>query len=669
MKECKVKMETTASEIQVESKDEKRLTEVSSQDEKQEEKASMLCFKRRKKAAKAAKPKAGSKAADVARKPTPEAGASDHLPPPGGAWASIKHLVTRKKRSDSKQQQSLEAKTQPEINAEDTDLSKKKAKSRCKIPCIKFSKGEKRSDHSKIIEDSDYSIKVQGEAESLDTKTPTQSDDQATKTKLTQPLINEVVSQKDDDEVCESNVSNSITSGENVISVELGIDMVPSGIQTGTVVLEEEIKTIEEKQNVQPSPAIQTGTVVLEEEIKTIEEKQNVQPSSAIQTGTVVLEEEIKTIEEKQNVQPSSAIQTGTVVLEEEIETIEEKQNVQPSSAIQTGTVVLEEEIETIEEKQIVQPSSAIQTGTVVLEEEIETIEEKQNVQLSSAIQPGTVVLKEEIKTIEEKQNVQPSSAIQTGTVVLEEQIKTTEEKQSVQPPSATQTGNVVLEEEIKTVEEKQSVHTSSAIQIGTVVLEEEVKTVEKQSVQPQQASPPETSAAEHQPPVASDVPPSPVVVPDQQIVEEDKSSITESGLNCEDHESRKIVTEESKPKDTELSQETDFKENEINAEKPKPEESKRMEPIAIIITDTEISEFDVKKSKNVPKQFLISIENEQVGVFANDSGFEGRTSEQYETLLIETASSLVKNAIQLSVEQLVNEMVSDDNKINNLLQ
>ncbi|XP_012579929.1 PREDICTED: A-kinase anchor protein 5 [Condylura cristata] len=434
MKESTVKMETTASEIQVESKDEKKVTEVSPQDKKQEKKASMLCFKRRKKAAKAVKPKADSKAADAARKHTPEAGASDQLQPPGGAWASIKRLVTRKKRSDSKQQQSLEANVQPEINAEDTDLSKKKAKSRLKIPCIKFSKGEKRSDHSKIIEDSDYSIKVQGEAESLDTKPPTQLADQATNTNLTQPVNEVSVSQKVDDEVCESNVSNSVT-GENVISVELGIDTVPSAIQTETVVLEEEIKTIEETQ-----------------------------------------------------------------------------------------------------------------------------------------------------------------------------------------------------------------------------------------SVQPQQASPPEISEAEHQPPVASDVLPSPEV-PDQPIEKEERSSLPESGLNCEDHESREIVGEESKPKDTELSQETDFKENEINAEKPNLEESKRMEPIAIIITDTEISEFDVKKSKNVPKQFLISIENEQVGVFANDSGFEGRTSEQYETLLIETASSLVKNAIQLSIEQLVNEMVSDDNKINNLLQ
>lgn len=427
-------METTVSEIQVESKDEKRSAEVSPQDERQEEKASMLCFKRRKKATKARKPKAGSDAPEAARKFPPEAGASDQPQPPGGAWVSVKRLITCRKRSDSsKQQKPCKAKVQPE--SKDADPSKKKAKSRLKIPCIKFSKGGKRSNHSKIIEDSDCSIKVQEEAESLDIKTPVQLDDQATKTKSTLD-IREDVSQKDGDEVCESNVNKSITSpGEKVISVELELG-----------------------------------------------------------------------------------------------------------------------------------------TG---------------------------------------------HSTIPTGTLILEKDTETTEEKPSIHP---------------------------------------------------QQGSPLETSDIEHPLPVVSDVPPLPAV-PDQQIVEEARSSILESGPDWKDHESREIVAEESKPKDTELSQESDFQENEITAEKPKPEESKRMEPIAIIITDTEISEFDVKKAKNVPKQFLISIESEQVGVFANDSGFEGRTSEQYETLLIETASSLVKNAIQLSIEQLVNEMASDDNTINNLVQ
>ncbi|XP_011805174.1 PREDICTED: A-kinase anchor protein 5 [Colobus angolensis palliatus] len=426
-------METTVSEIHVENKDEKRSAEGSPGAERQKEKASMLCFKRRKKAAKARKPKVGSEAADVARKCPQEAGASDQPEPPRGAWASLKRLVTRRKRSESsKQQKPLKAEVQPAINAEDVDLSKKKAKSRLKIPCIKFPRGPKRSNHSKIIEYSDCSIKVQEEAEILDIQTQTPSNDQATKAKSTQDL-SEGISRKDG-EVCESNVSNSITSGEKVISVELGLDDGHSAIQTGTLILEE-----------------------------------------------------------------------------------------------------------------------------------IETVKEKQD-------------------------------------------------------------------------------------------------------VQPQQAGPLETSETDHQPTVLSDVPPLPAI-PAQQIVEEASNNILKSAPNGKDYESREIVAEETKPKDTELSQESDFKENGITQEKSKLEESKRIEPIAIIITDTEISEFDVKKSKNVPKQFLISTENEQVGVFANDNGFEDRTSEQYETLLIETASSLVKNAIQLSIEQLVNEMASDDNKINNLLQ
>ncbi|XP_036887646.1 A-kinase anchor protein 5 [Sturnira hondurensis] len=428
-------METRVSEIQVESKEEKRSAEVSPQDEKQEEKSSTLCFKRRKKSAKAMKPKASSEAGDVATKCPSEAGAPDPPQTPGGTWASIKRLVTRRKRSESsKQQKPCEAKIQPEINTEDAAISKKKAKSRLKIPCIKFSKGEKRSNHSKVIEDADCSIKVQEEAERLDTKSPTQSDAQATKTQLTQDVCGDV-SQKEGGEVCESHVSNSRTSpGEEVISVELGLD-----------------------------------------------------------------------------------------------------------------------------------------AGHL---------------------------------------------AIQTGTQILGKDTETTEEKESIQS---------------------------------------------------QQKSPLEISETEHQLPVVSDAPPSPAI-PDQQIEEEARNSPLESGPNWKDHESGEVVAEEIKPKDTELSQESDVKEIEISAERPKREESKRMEPIAIIITDTEISEFDVKKSKNVPKQFLISTENEEVGDFA-ECGFEGRTSEQYETLLIETASSLVKNAIQLSIEQLVNEMASDGNKINNLLQ
>ncbi|KFO86439.1 A-kinase anchor protein 5 [Buceros rhinoceros silvestris] len=52
-----------------------------------------------------------------------------------------------------------------------------------------------------------------------------------------------------------------------------------------------------------------------------------------------------------------------------------------------------------------------------------------------------------------------------------------------------------------------------------------------------------------------------------------------------------------------------------------------------------------------------------------NGPGDQGhRTGEQYELLLIETASSLVKAAIQSSIEQLVNEMALEQNKHNSFL-
>ncbi|XP_005004824.1 A-kinase anchor protein 5 [Cavia porcellus] len=422
-------MEATVSEIQVENKDEKRSAEVSPRDERQKKKTSMLCFKRRKKTAKVLKSKAGAEAAAVVSKGPLKAGASDQPQRPGGAWASIKGLVTVRKRSDpSKQPKPLEAEVQPEIKA---DLPKKKAKSRLKIPCIKFSRGAQKNNHSKITEDSGCNLKVQGEDQALGIQTQTQPNDQATKPKSTQDP-NEGILQKDGNEFFESNVSNSIMPAENVISVELELDGGHSAIQT------------------------------------------------------------------------------------------------------------------------------------------------------------------------------------------------------------------------------------------GTSALEKETEMIEKQSVQSQQAGtePFESSETVDQQLEASEAIPSPTT-PDQQTLEKSSNSTLRGDANWKDRESRETVAEEeNKLKDTELSQEPALKENEINVEKPKSEESKRMEPIAIIITDTEVSEFDVKKSKNVPKQFLISVEHEQVGYFANNSDFAGRTSEQYETLLIETASSLVKNAIQLSIEQLVNEMASDDNKL-----
>ncbi|NXI21755.1 AKAP5 protein, partial [Sterrhoptilus dennistouni] len=63
--------------------------------------------------------------------------------------------------------------------------------------------------------------------------------------------------------------------------------------------------------------------------------------------------------------------------------------------------------------------------------------------------------------------------------------------------------------------------------------------------------------------------------------------------------------------------------------------------------------------------------EGPETGPQAEEKGLADqghRTGEQYELLLIETASSLVKAAIQSSIEQLVNEMALEQNKHNSFL-
>ncbi|XP_072485722.1 A-kinase anchor protein 5 [Notamacropus eugenii] len=449
------KMETTVAEIQVESKDEKESVEISPQDEEQVEKTSMICFKRRKKSAKALKLKNCSEKAphdtgSCSAKDHTEVEASDQFQSPGGTWAAIRCFVTRRKRSkSSKKEVPLDAKAQPKENNDDTKPAKKKARSRIKIPCIKLSRRKKKHSHSQIAEEFECNMKVKEVTDSLGTEIQTPQDAPAEKDKLIADISG---GSSQVDSVSVPQVSNISSSGENVASIELGVD--------------------------------------------------------------------------------------------------------KESCAIHTAALILEKDIEKTEEKQIVN----LHQGSLPETSEVGHQLPKENTEVSSVVAP-----------------------------------------------------NETLKEAPAT--------------------------------------------------------------PETQIMEETSKDVTEQEPKEKEHENGVIASEKNKSKDTIVCfGKSDLEENAVHPKMPQLEETKRMEPIAIIITDTEVSEFDVKKSKNVPKKFLISVENQQSEPFSNAvsskgaNDFEGRTSEQYEKLLIETASSLVKNAIQLSIEQLVNEMDSDDNKRNNII-
>ncbi|NXQ83264.1 AKAP5 protein, partial [Nyctibius grandis] len=94
---------------------------------------------------------------------------------------------------------------------------------------------------------------------------------------------------------------------------------------------------------------------------------------------------------------------------------------------------------------------------------------------------------------------------------------------------------------------------------------------------------------------------------------------------------------------------------------------------VGIVITVTEAEDSADTDSDHAYKPSPVLHRNKQKGNKKSSGSFDfgdqgHRTGEQYELLLIETASSLVKAAIQSSIEQLVNEMALEQNKHNSFL-
>ncbi|NXN93962.1 AKAP5 protein, partial [Rhinopomastus cyanomelas] len=88
---------------------------------------------------------------------------------------------------------------------------------------------------------------------------------------------------------------------------------------------------------------------------------------------------------------------------------------------------------------------------------------------------------------------------------------------------------------------------------------------------------------------------------------------------------------------------------------------------VSIVITVTEAEDSDNTDSDQAYEPSPVLQRNKQKGN-KNQSDQGHRAGEQYELLLIETASSLVKAAIQSSIEQLVSEMALEQSKHNSLL-
>ncbi|KAM6392946.1 A-kinase anchor protein 5 [Pluvialis apricaria] len=139
--------------------------------EEQAEKPSMLCFKKRKKSC-----KKGLTGKDACRGALEEksqcvstnqgeAKVSNQSQPSKGAWAAIKNLARprRKQKSSSRKKVPSDSQVQLETDAEEgctQGFPKKRASSRLKIPCVRFSRGKKKRSSSEAVEESEGSVQA-----------------------------------------------------------------------------------------------------------------------------------------------------------------------------------------------------------------------------------------------------------------------------------------------------------------------------------------------------------------------------------------------------------------------------------------------------------------------------------------------------------------------------
>ncbi|XP_042669991.1 A-kinase anchor protein 5 [Centrocercus urophasianus] len=170
-------MAKAAKEIQMENPSELETPSVGtprSPLEEQAEKPSMLCFKKRKKSCKkgltakdaceGASGASEEKNQCISTDPG-EAKASARLRPSRGAWAAIKSLTKprRGQKSSSRKKVSSDSQVQLEMDAEEScaqGLPRKKASTGVKMPCVRFLRGKKKPSPSEVVEESEDSVQA-----------------------------------------------------------------------------------------------------------------------------------------------------------------------------------------------------------------------------------------------------------------------------------------------------------------------------------------------------------------------------------------------------------------------------------------------------------------------------------------------------------------------------
>ncbi|XP_025027191.1 A-kinase anchor protein 5 [Python bivittatus] len=230
-------------------------------------KASVFCFKKRKKSCeKGAEKDENHESNLLSLRPTNQPSnmghdkteVSDPFWTSGGAWLAFKRLVTLRRRSKStwKKQTQVYSRVQLDVDIEDSGRSrfpKEHASSSFKIPCLRLSRSKKRTSHSEIIEQPDCKKKGSDATSILNSKSNEEPEIVAMEVPLnTRQSPSRDLQEKESDSGAMKNMENvALSSRENKFPVEVRPDpncYIDCGVQSEIIHSETALVTEEEKQ-------------------------------------------------------------------------------------------------------------------------------------------------------------------------------------------------------------------------------------------------------------------------------------------------------------------------------------------------------------------------------------------------------------------------------------
>uniref|UniRef100_A0A8C9MT15 A-kinase anchoring protein 5 n=1 Tax=Serinus canaria TaxID=9135 RepID=A0A8C9MT15_SERCA len=297
--------------------------------EEQAKKPSMLCFKKRKKSCKKgltvkdACEGASEEKSQCVSTDQEEAKASNASRSSKGTWAAIKNLARpqRRQKSSSRKKVPSDSQVQLEVDAEEScaqDLPKKRASSGVKMPCVRFSRGKKKSSPSEAVEESEGSV-------------------QECKAEETVTDFSELASGGDAASVQEAASVQDAVSVKDAVSVQEA-----ANVQGATGVQEAEsvqgATSVQEAESVQDAESVKDAANVQDaasmKDTVSVQDAMSVQDAASMKDAVSV--QDAASMKDAVSVQEAARVQDATNV--QDAETAQETANVQGAGSVKDVT-------------------------------------------------------------------------------------------------------------------------------------------------------------------------------------------------------------------------------------------------------------------------------------------------------------------------------------------